>query len=97
MSHEITPHEAFRFWVPSDENEPDYLVDLLPYDGNGWCDCDHFRIRLNKALSAGSRAPAEEPDRYRCKHIKRARRKMAFAMLGEAITKALKIHKHEDH
>ena len=58
------PGEPLRFWVQGND-QPEYLVDLASYRGNGMCGCVHFEMRCAKDASRGFKA--------RCKHIEAAR------------------------
>lgn len=52
----------------SDGRVPDYKVDLDTYDGNGFCDCPHFKFKFAPLLDRGARPG----DSTRCKHIRQA-------------------------
>lgn len=63
--------ELLRFHVESDraaQGIPPFLVDLAPWNGNGQCDCEHFRFQFEPGLTSGVIRGAA-----RCKHIVRAR------------------------
>lgn len=48
------PGELTVFDVQSEtEGKPPYRVDLTAYGGNGWCNCEHFRFRLEPILARG--------------------------------------------
>ena len=53
----------------------DYLVDLAEYDGNGSCNCSHFKFRLESKVKLGVER------RMRCKHIMAARDYLASALI----------------
>lgn len=60
--------ELTRCRVKSDEPERQpYLVDLLPYWGNGKCDCKDFACRHEPHLARG-----DHTERL-CKHLRAAR------------------------
>ena len=69
--------ELTRFYVFS-ETKPGrkYLCDLLEFDGNGKCDCDHFKFRLEPVLFRGYRETS-----LLCKHLKSAREAWATMVL----------------
>lgn len=54
-----------QFLVESFSGESPYLVDISNYNGNGQCDCTHFKTRLEPRLSRGE-GPSPE---LQCKHI----------------------------
>lgn len=60
--------DPLLFKVPSDAGKPDWTVDLGWYEGNGKCDCPHFRCKIEPDLVKGS----EPSERTECKHIKAA-------------------------
>jgi hypothetical protein len=55
-------YDIGRYLVPSDSGQDDYLVDVIEH----WCDCCHFRIRVDGLGEAST-----------CKHIERAQAKWA--------------------
>jgi|6_EtaG_2_1085325.scaffolds.fasta_scaffold168186_2 hypothetical protein len=71
----ITPWDNLRFMVPSRNGEKDYLVDLAEYDGNGSCNCSHFKFRLESKVKLGVKR------HMRCKHIVAARDYLASALI----------------
>lgn len=69
---EPIPHERGRFHVASDRpgTEP-YLVDLEEFDGNGFCGCRGFEVRMLPKLVEAQEKRQPMP-LLRCKHILRA-------------------------
>jgi hypothetical protein len=61
-----------RWHVVGDSGKPPYLVDMFEYDGNGRCDCAHFRCVLTALLDAGKRGES-----YQCKHIRLVMKELA--------------------
>lgn len=71
--------ERGRFWVPSDKaKEKPYLVDVCALDGNGACDCIHFRCRLEPHIKRDRNGMP-----LRCKHIVRARSFVLDTMIAD--------------
>lgn len=71
---EVTPYEAGRFHVVSDDPKrrgKKYLVDMMERGGRGQCDCENFRIEVTYK--------ARQED---CKHIRRV-----IFWLGERVVK----------
>ena len=66
----VTPYqnEHFRYLVQSATTEEKYLVDLLPADYTGGCNCPQFSFRLSPKIAAGARG-----QKFRCRHIRLAR------------------------
>jgi hypothetical protein len=64
-------HEALRYFIESESGKDAYLVDLGFYNGNGKCDCLHFKTRLEPEIAKGSKQVR------RCKHIEKARETLA--------------------
>lgn len=61
--------EAARYLVESEANPGEsYMVDLLAWQANGECSCQHFQMRILPALRDG-----QPPLVSHCKHITRAR------------------------
>lgn len=62
--------ERGRYHVESASHpEKPHLVDLWLFGGNGQCDCEHYRFRLQHFLEEG----ATPSKRLRCRHIEAAR------------------------
>lgn len=84
----ITPYDQLtRYMVQSDVNpDNEYLVDLDQYGGVGWCDCPHFKYRLEPQLCTpeGRAASKKRPMDFRCKHLMEARKQ-----LGEDLVNTL--------
>lgn len=74
--------EPGRFHVG---NATDYLVDLAENLGLGQCGCPDFAFNRRKLLEEEITALPEEPNRYRCKHIKAARSALGAQMVDEAM------------
>jgi hypothetical protein len=68
----IPLRERARFFVESESGEDPYLVDLLEYRRQGWCNCKNFAVTIEPAWNAG-----EKPVPSMCKHICRARAYLA--------------------
>lgn len=64
--------------MESESGADPYLVDLLEYDRNGWCDCRNFRIEIQPVWERG-----EIPHQKHCKHIARCRRYLARKIAQE--------------
>jgi len=81
----VTPYqnEHFRYLVQSATTEEKYLVDLLPADYTGGCNCPQFSFRLSPKIAAGARGP-----KFRCRHIRLAR-EFAFEKLLPLLAKEL--------
>ena len=73
----VEPLDCFRYLVRSDSGEAQYLVDLLANDGFGQCDCMDWKIRKWPLVQHGVRC-------Y-CKHLWRARQRMADDVIAEAV------------
>jgi hypothetical protein len=59
----VIPFEYGRCFVETIRGDL-YLVDLLEYEGNGWCNCRDFECRHQPLLERG------DPTIRRCKHLK---------------------------
>jgi len=80
--------EPLRYFVESSkEGEPDYLVDLSAYSGNGECNCKNFVIVKQKNIKTGKPLYSTHT---RCKHIKRAVEYFANSTLKEISHEILK-------
>ena len=81
----VTPYqnEHFRYLVQSATTEEKYLVDLLPGDYTGGCNCPQFSFRLSPKIATGARGP-----KFRCRHIRLAR-EFAFEKLLPLLAKEL--------
>jgi len=94
----VRPHGDFlRFYVTSSENkDAEYLVDLDCYWGTGWCNCPHFKNRLEPKLAAMAlRLNHRIHHEFRCKHIR-----SAVLHLGQALADELlrgKMKNKENH
>lgn len=71
--------EVFRYYVD------EYLVDLRGNYGVGFCGCQDFEFRRLPELADHHRKP-KEPDIFRCKHIRFARREIGLRLLDELLT-----------
>jgi hypothetical protein len=64
----IHPYDRARYLVEAETaGEEPYLVDLLEYRLNGWCDCRHFAIEIQHVWESG-----KTPKVKACKHIRAA-------------------------
>jgi len=80
------PNELLRCWVQSDhEWTTCYLVDLMAWDGNGFCGCPDFQFRLQKDLNRGAKPIG---DSHRCKHLRFARFALGRELVDHLIQKA---------
>lgn len=71
-----------RYTVESDDHKgEEYFVDLALYGGVGFCDCPHFKFRLEPQLSL---RPID-PEKFRCKHIRACRRHLSDQLIDALI------------
>jgi hypothetical protein len=75
-----THHEEFTFFVTSDAGKPDYIVDMLEYDGIGKCTCPDFACKKEPRLVAGERTKA-----FRCKHIRAASEALSDLVIARVL------------
>lgn len=81
-----------RFWVDSNsQHGVKYLVELDSYQGNGMCDCPHFRFRLQKMIEQPGVKPSNAT---RCVHLLTAREKFIDDVMA-AIKQRQKENGHE--
>lgn len=83
---EVLPYDGvFRVLVRSASNPKRvYLVDLEANSGVGFCGCTDFTCRKQPMVSRlEPKARRASGDRYRCKHLLRARRVRGEQLLDE--------------
>lgn len=66
---ERVPGEFGRYHV----GDKRYLTDVYENFGLGWCGCKDFEFNRSKYLPKELAGIPDNPDRYRCKHLKAAR------------------------
>lgn len=93
----ITPLDGLtRFLVQSDVNpDAEYLVDLEAFHGNSGCSCPHFEFRLQPQLMLGKKAPASEPNIYRCRHIMACRELLGNELVNTIVAKNVEMEKEK--
>lgn len=78
----VTDHDGLgRYLVESEAGKPPYLVDLLAWDGEGECTCQHWQYRIGSAL----RNELPPPIRF-CKHIEAARDTLLDSVISKMIS-----------
>jgi len=76
------------YWVDSrTPGQEPHRVDLQRYNGNGRCDCEHFKFKLEKWLARRA-VPAPSLE---CWHIRQAKRYFTF----ECLNRILEQREHE--
>lgn len=78
-------HDTLTRWLIQSESRPDqlHLIDIRSHNCIGECSCEHFNLQIRpkiteavEALDAGKKFEPDDPDQYRCKHIKQVREQL---------------------
>lgn len=79
-SHGLRQHDSITsLWCRSDSRAGrEHLLNLEDYFGNGACNCESARFNFEPKLSTGVDWDGSE---LRCKHVRRARRVLAYLFL----------------
>jgi len=65
----VRPRDGGEFWVTSQDDPDEYLVDVCSNDGRMVCTCPDFRFRAQRNLDIyKSPKPYSSPERTICKH-----------------------------
>jgi hypothetical protein len=63
-----------RYLMDSETNKGEvHLIDLTANDNIGECSCQHYTLKIQPEMESNEAGRKSDPDRYRCKHIKRVR------------------------
>lgn len=76
MKFQVKEHDRGTFWVRSRQGKGEYMVDVTALNGNGACNCPHFRCRLQPKV-------LEDGETRRCKHILAVREYMSDMIVKE--------------
>lgn len=78
-------HDSLTRYLIQSESRPEqlHLVDIKSHNCIGECSCEQFNLQIRpkiteaiEALEAGQKFEPENPDNYRCKHIRKIREQL---------------------